>query len=352
VALRDGRVVGNWRVADGKIAYTLTAKDGKTAEHKAGFTGAGIQLFTVGAGPGGRIYGSTAMPLEMFDFSPATKTLRHLGNPTGVGGEIYSFATDGRLLYLCAYPGGFLTIYDPNKAWDYGTKPEHNPRGFGSMGDGHLRPRAMVMGPDGRVYVGSLPPYGQVGGALGVYDPRADKVVENYRHLVPDQGIAALCVEAATQKIFGGSSIAAGGGGRPTAKECVVFCWDWKGKRKEWESVIVASDTEIVALTAARGKVFGVSRPSQTFFVLDARSFQVLHKEKVPFGSVHEISLGYYAPHDSVYGLAGNSVFAVDPGTFSFKEVARSNEPITCGFAMTETGIYFGSRTRLVRWAW
>ncbi len=352
VALRDGRVVSNWRVADGKIAYTLTAKDGKAAEHKAEFNGAGIQLFTVGAGPGGRIYGSTALPLEMFDFSPATKTLRHLGNPTAVGGEIYSFATDGKLLYLCAYPGGFLSIYNPNQGWNYGTKPEHNPRGFGPMGDGHLRPRAMVMGPDGRVYIGSLPPYGQVGGALGIYDPKADKVVENYRHLVADQGISALCVETATQKIFGGSSIAAGGGGRPIAKECVVFSWDWKGKRKEWESVVVAGDKDVVALTAAHGKIFGVSRPSQTLFVLDAKTFQVLHKAKVPYGSVHDISLGYDAPHDSVYGLAGNSIFAVDPETFSFKEVAQSKEPITCGFAITDTGIYFGSKTRLVRWVW
>jgi hypothetical protein len=114
-----------------------------------------------------------------------------------------------------------------------GTKPENNPRGFGLMGDGHLRPRAMVMGPDGRIYVGSLPPYGQVGGALGVYDPKADKVMENYRHLVQDQGISALCVEATIQKIFGGSSTAAGGGGKPTAKECVIFSWDWKEKRKE-----------------------------------------------------------------------------------------------------------------------
>jgi hypothetical protein len=352
VALRDGRVVGNWRVADGSIAYTLTANGGKTTEHKAGFTGDGIQLFTVGAGPGGRIYGSTAMPLEMFDFIPATRALRDLGNPTAVGGEIYSFATDGKVLYLCAYPGGFLSIYDPTKEWNYGTKAENNPRGFGSLGDGHLRPRAMVMGPDGRIYVGSLPPYGQVGGALGVYDPNADKVVENYRHLVTDQGISALCVEPATQRIFGGSSIAAGGGGKPSAKECVMFCWNWKEKRKEWESVVVPGDTDVVALTAAHGKVFGVSRPSQTLFVLDAKTFQLLHQAKVPFGSVHDISLGYHTTHDSVYGLAGNTIFSIDPGTFNFKEVARSAEPITCGFAITETGIYFGSKTRLMRWRW
>ena len=62
--------------------------------------------------------------------------------------------------------------------------PSNNPRGFGPMGDGHSRPRAMVMGRMDAFMSASLPPYGQVGGALGMYDPKADKVVENYRHLV------------------------------------------------------------------------------------------------------------------------------------------------------------------------
>lgn len=108
----------------------------------------------------------------------------------------------------------------------------------------------------------------------------------------------------------------------------------------------------MAAITAAHGKVFGVSRPSQTLFVLDAKTCAVLHKSKVPFGSVHEVSLGYYVPHDCIYGLARNSIFKVDPETFEIKEMARSKEPITCGFAVTESGIYFGSKMQLVRWNW
>lgn len=351
VVLSDGRVISdNWKVIDEKIVYTLKPKNGKPVTEKAAFNGKGLHIFAIGAGPDGQIYGSTVLPLEVFDFTPKTKALRHLGNSTGA--EVYSFATDGKLLYSCSYPGSYLAIYDPQKPWNFGTARENNPRGIGRLGDGHLRPRAMVIGTDGRVYIGSLPPYGQTGGALGIYDPNADKVVENYRHLIQDQGISALCAESETGKIFGGSTIEAGGGRKPEAKECVAFAWNPKTKQKEWESVIVAGDKNIAALTVAHGKVFGVSRPSQTLFVIDPKTFAVLHKSKVGLGSVHEVSMAYYAPHDCIYGLAKDSIFKVDPKTLEVTEVARSSEPINCGFAVTDTGIYFGSKTKLVRWKW
>jgi hypothetical protein len=62
--------------------------------------------------------------------------------------------------------------------------------------------------------------------------------------------------------------------------------------------------------------------------------------------------LGYYAPKNRLYGLAGQSIFELDPASLTLTEVARCPEPITCGFAVTDTGIYFGSGTRLVRWSW
>ncbi len=350
--LKDGRVVANAAVDHERIVYELQPAKGEPVRKSAKFEGAGIRVFVVGAGPGGRIFGSTALPLEMFEFNPITSALKDLGNPTDVGGEIYSFANDGKRLYLCAYPQSFLSIYEPDKPWQYGKTKESNPRGFGYMGEGHLRPRAMALGPDGRVYVGSLPPYGQTGGSLGVYDPEADKVVENYRHLVTNQGISALCFETETKRLFAGSSVAAGGGGVVMARECVVLAWDTKARRKDWEEAVVSGDTTVAALAACHGKVFAVTVPSGTLTVIDGKTLKKVSQAKIPFGHLHEISLGYYEPHDRIYGLAGQSVFSIDPGSFKMSETARSPEPITCGFALTETGIYFGSGTQLMRWRW
>lgn len=350
--LRDGRALLEASVQGGDIVYQLEDRAGNKVRQTVRFTGVGVGLFAAGAGPGGRVYGSTALPLELFDYDPASRELRDLGNPTDVNGEIYSFAQDGKRLYVCAYPGSFLSVYDPAQPWHYGRTKESNPRGLGPMGDGHLRPRAMALDPAGRVYVGSLPPYGQTGGALGVYDPAAGAVTENYRHIVTNQGISALCFEPQTGRLFAGSSIGAGGGAAPVAKECVVFAWDTKKRCKEWEEVIVKGDAGVGALVAARGKVFGVTMPSSTLFVVDSKTLAVLSRARIPFGGFHEISLGYDAQHDRIYGLAGSSVFSLEPDSYAMAEVGRSPEPITCGFALTETGIYFGSGTRLVRWKW
>lgn len=376
--LRDGRVLTKWSVERGRISYELM-QAGDAAGHavrkEAKFEGAGVDLFVIGSGPNGKIFGSTALPLEMFGFDPATRTLSDLGNPTDVGGEIYSFASDATQLYLCAYPGSFLSIYDPARAWNYGKAKDSNPRGIGPMGDGHLRPHAMVIGPDGRVYVGSLPPYGQTGGSMGIYDPKEDKVVENYRHVVTNQGISALCFAPDTKLLFGGSCIEAGGGGTILAREAVVFLWDVAGRKKLAEKVVVTGDSMISVLAAVPGsrrgnepqaegatetdtprylgaRIFGVSLPSSTLFVLNAANGQVLTRAKIPYGNFHDVSLGWHDGHKKLYGLAGQTVFSVDPDTYSFAVVAESKERISCGFAVTDTGIYFGSGTRLMRWRW
>lgn len=350
--LSDGRIVGEEHVEGEKLSYELRTTKGQKETRSVSFQGAGLQIFAVGNGPNGCVYGSTFLPLEMFDFNPATKQSKHLGNPTDVDGEIYSFTTDGKLLYLCAYPGSFLSIYDPKRDWNYGRAKTNNPRGIGPMGDGHLRPCAMLMGTDGRIYVGSLPPYGQVGGSLGIYDPMKDAVVENYRNIITNQGIASLCEDTATGRIFAGSSIEGGGGAKPVAKEGFVFVWNPNKKMKVWEQTIVPGDTRVIALTAAKAKIFGLSRPSNTLFVIDARSFAILHKAVVPFGPVRETCLGYLASHDRIYGIAGNNIFAIDPETFALTKLAESKEKISCGFALNETGLYFGSKARLVRWRW
>ena len=89
-----------------------------------------------------------------------------------------------------------MNLYDPAKPfWKFGTGADCNPISFGGVGDGHLRPRAMIRGPGGLIYIGSEPPYGQLGGALAVWDPQQNKTIENYRNLVTNQSIVSLAYE-------------------------------------------------------------------------------------------------------------------------------------------------------------
>jgi hypothetical protein len=346
--LKDGRVLSG---ASLEGTYTLTdPKTGKSQSMKFDYRGAGAGVFVVGEGPGGVIYGSTAMPLQLFWYNPRTHEMKNPGNPTSVGGEIYSFAHLNDKLYLCAYPGSWLSIYDPTRPWDYGTKPENNPYGFGDIGDGHLRPRAMIVGADKRIYIGSLPPYGQLGGAMGVYDPKANKVVENYRNLIPNQSIVALVWEPASGLIFGGSSVAGGGGSHPTEKDAHLFGWDPLKKEKVVDIVPIPGRGGVTSIAEAGGRVFAILA-GPTLIVYDVNQKKVIHQTDIKLGRPLEISLQRWKD-GHIYGLTDRCIFTIDPKTYEVREFAKPAQPIHCGWAITDTGIYFGSGVHSVRYVW
>jgi outer membrane protein assembly factor BamB len=371
--LRDGRIVSSYQPGNGNATFTLLdPKTNQTTRHTFTYQGAGSGVFVVGEGPDGQIYGSSAMPLEMFEYDPQAGSHKDLGNPTPVDGEIYSFATLDGLLYLCAYPGSWLSVYDPTKPWNYGTEAGSNPLGIGNVGDGHLRPRAMVVGPDKRLYIGSLPPYGQLGGALGIYDPAQGKVVENYRNLIRHQSIFSLCVEPKSGLVFGGSSVAGGGGATPSEREAHFFAWDPAKKAKVLDIIPLRGCGTIAALAAAEGKVFGIGHDARrlvvhdehgklvmnqkvdgenALFVYDPAAKRIVDEAVVPFGSIRDISLGLHS-NGLLYGLTQHTIFSVDPRTYETKAVAEFPDTIDCGFALTDTGLYFGSGVHLVRYRW
>ncbi len=151
--------------------------------------------------------------------------------------------------------------------------------------------------------------------------------------------------------MFGGSSIFGGGGTRPIEREARLFAWDPHKKRKVMEVVPVPGDVAIVSLEASEGKVFGTSVMSNTLFVFDPSSREIIHKAKIPFGRPHQISLKLYRD-GYIYGLAENTIFKVDPKSFKISKVAEYHGKISCGFAVCDTGIYFGSDVHLIRYRW
>jgi streptogramin lyase len=347
LTLRDGRAVTVGELTADTCSFTVA--DPKTGAKKAlsfRYQGDGAIMFVVGMGPDQKIYGSTAMPLEMFVHDPATRKSVHLGNPTAVNGEIYSLVPWHERLYVCAYPGSYLSVYDPKKPFQFGTKPGDNPRGFGPIGDGHLRPRAMIVGPGERLYIGSLPPYGELGGAMAVFDPAAERVIENYRNLIPNQSVVSLAYEPKSGLVFGGSSITGGGGSSPSEKEALFFAFDPQKKCTVFQAALEPGLGSYNAMAVADGKVF-VSAGSK-LIVVDPSTMKVAQTIALP-GAPLEISLGLHRD-GLLYGLTSRGVFAVDPR--SAKVVLNADSPVSirCGFALTDDAIYFGSGPQLWRY--
>lgn len=345
--LRDGRVVSN---VSNNGTYDLISPDGKVEHKTFRYAGDGAGIFYVANGPLGRIYGGTYMPLEMFWYDPAANALENPGNPTDVGGEIYSFLDHHGVLYLCAYPGSFLSKYDPTKPWNYGKEASSNPRAFGGLGPGHLRPRAMVHGPNDLIYIGSYPEYGMRGGSLGVWDPARDKLIENYHPLIADQSICSLAYDEKSGMVFGGTSIHGGGGTTPTQPEAKFFVFDPRQKKLAAELVPYPKSEYIRSMAIVGSRVYGISN-GDDLFVFDIEKKEIVHQSSLGVGSVLDVSLGAWKD-GKLYGVASKKIFCLDPDTYAVTILAEYPRPIRCGFAIDDHGIYFGEKAELVRYNW
>lgn len=340
--LRDGREV----TAYGRGTFTLKqTNSNQTVEHTFDYQGAGDMIFVVGLGPAGQIYGSTAMPLEVFRFDPRQNQSEHLGAMPG--GEVYSMLEHEQKLYLCYYGGAVMNLYDPaRRFWKFGPGADCNPISFGGVGEGHLRPRAMIRGPDGMIYIGSEPPYGELGGALAVWDPRQNRTLENYRHVVTNQSIVSLAYEPRSGLIFGGSGNYGGGGTRPSEKEAKFFAFDLKKKQKVFEAALAPGARNYPATFTAAGKVF--TTVGDKLFVFDPKSMAVVRTNNLP-GAQVEISLGLHRGGQLV-GLTAKGVYAMDPESGRITSTAAAPVRVQCGFALTEDSVYFGSGAELWRY--
>jgi hypothetical protein len=263
------------------------------------------------------------------------------------GGEVYSMLEHERKLYLCYYGGAVMNLYDPAKPfWKFGAGADANPISFGGVGDGHLRPRAMVYGPNGLIYVGSEPPYGELGGALGVWDPKQNRTIENHRHLITNQSIVSLAWEPKSGLLFGGSGNYGGGGTRPLEKEAMFFAFDPKQRAKVFAAPLASGAHTYPATFATEGKVF--TTVGARLFVFDPATRRVTKTVSLP-GSQVEISLGQLRESQLV-GLTTKGVYVYDLKRDEIVHTAAAPVPVRCGFALLEEAVYFGSNAELWRY--
>jgi len=325
----------------------------ETREVPFRYRGSGSRLFVLGRGPGGRVYGSSFLPLDLFRYDADTGELADLGTPVG-GGEIYSFLTLGPLLYMCSYPQSILVVYDPDRPWHPGKGASDNPRVIGPVGDGHLRPHALVLGIDGRIWIGSAPPYGERGGALAVFDPAAEasdgtrgRVVGNWRHVIPQQTVHALCLDPATGLLWGGSSVSGGGGTAPLDEDAHLFTWDPE-QRRLVRDVVLSQARHVVAMTLADGLVLAAVSPQNLLLAIDSGTGEERWRRPLP-GHPHAQSLQVW-DDGYVWALAGDRVLRVCAADGSLETMGRAPEGIHCGMALTDSGLYFGHGAHLWRY--
>jgi hypothetical protein len=322
-------------------------------QFKLDYQASGTSIFLLHLGPDGRIYGSSVMPLHLFQYDPTTGSLVDLGRCSPAAGEAYSMGNLDGKLYICSYPGAALSVYDPARPYDFGDSPVHNPRDLGRMDEVSLRPRAMLTGPLGRVWTGSYPAYGVWGGPLAWYDPKTGEK-KSYRHIIPDQSVAALAWLESLKLIAAGTSVSGGSGTQPKAKEAALFLWDPVKEEKAWSGAPIEGTRSISALLALpNGKLFGIAsgrgadgKPFEEIFVFDGARRKVVRSMPVPGGHALDNSL-QLGSDGKVYGLTKSVLYRIDPKMHAVEEIFRLPDEFQVVGPLVGKTLYFATNHRL-----
>jgi hypothetical protein len=340
--LPDGR---QFQLQDQRILKIQNPASKEEKEIFLNYDAAGSSIFVVGTGPDGRIYGSSMLPLRLFVFDPKSSAHQNLGKAAFSNGEIYSMGTLDGVLYLCSYPEGRLSVYDPKKPLRFGDKEDSNPRELCSLGESLYRPRAMVAGPHGRIYIGGYPDYGLLGGAIGVYDPKTNEK-RIFRNAVENQSVASLAYLESLDLLAVGSSVRGGSGTHAIEKEAKLMLWDPKGEKKVFDIVPVPEARTVLSLVAATGKIlYGVADNGKVF-VFDAEKREIINVFDLGVKDPKEVSL-QAGPDGKLYGLAKETIFSIDPKNGQVSLLAKSPTEIDAGMALLGRKIYYGSGANL-----
>ena len=306
--------------------YKYNLQTGKGVVRTVDLPGQPVNIHDIIVGPDGNVYTGGYLAGNMGRYDPATGEVRHLEG----SGQTEGLTAMGGKVYLGVYPDARVYEYDVRAGWAPGAGVKSNPANIFNLTDNEKipgytnqdRPWAMA-GSDElqKLFVGTTPKNGMLGGVLAVWDAKTRKEPEVYWNLVPDQSIVSLLVKGGL--VYGGSSVWGGMGVEPRTQQAELFVWDPAQKKKVFSVTPVPGKASVGALHAGPdGNVWGLS--GGTFFIFDPRTRQVVYtRDEFPEagGRYREGSFDNHRD-GSVYGTAGGFLFKVDPGTRKLTRLA------------------------------
>jgi streptogramin lyase len=312
------------------------------------YEASGSGIFYLHAGPDACLYGSSILPLHLFRYDPGNESLADLGKCSSAGGEAYSMGNYGGSLYISAYTGATLSVYDPQRPYHFGDTPEDNPRDLGRIDDISYRPRSTLTGPMGRVWVASVPDYGMWGGPLSYYEPSTGEKKAYYR-IVGDGSCYTLAHLQAEELLAVGTTISGGSGTQPKVDQAVLFLFDYKKEEKVWEGTLdrtVHAFNALVTVTDGRlfGTVTGGGEPE--LFVFDPETRTFTDRMPVPEGGPLDLGL-QMGPDGKVYGFTSTCIYRLDRSTLKCEIVTSVEDGISVAGPILGSDIYFGTNHRL-----
>lgn len=252
-------------------------------------------------------------------------------------------------VWIGTYPEARLYRYDPRTTW---SSPEYSPGPVGSPDNperiytlkDHVQMRAKALVEvGGKIVMGTVPDGDRLGGAIAVYDPDTGSV-EVTRHVVQDESVFSLATAGGV--VFGGCSITGGLSTTPPTRESgAVFAWHVRGRRKLWELVPVPGAATVTAVAVGPDhKLWGIA--GNTVFAINPYTRKVVRRFTVGAGrgggDLAVMGRHLYASID------GNRIYRVDP--WSWKQpVLFAEHAHRRLIAHPDGRLYFSSGAELYR---
>jgi outer membrane protein assembly factor BamB len=284
----------------------------------------GMALCTLCTGKDGFLYGSTYINQHIFRLDPKTGAITDLGKVIRWSGQVDSMCAgrDGRI-YMGSYGGAIASVYDPARPWLRGRNPKSNPRELGRMGKGQIRTRACALGPDGNLYVGSIPSYNSdPKGAFSRVNPASNQITV-WQDLVPEGAVHAVAAD--DRYVFGA------GGGK-------LFMFDPQQGKPIWMTNLAVS----AMVLGATGDLVGTG--NGRLFVFSPTEKRVVLERPCPVGDFSSMCT---APDGSSYGINDSHIARITPQTGEVTELIGQGGTLLTADA--DSNLYFARGAQVFR---
>jgi hypothetical protein len=294
--------------------------------------GGGSNLHVITPGPDGFLYGSSYLPNRLYRVALDGSVAEDLGQFSLASGQAYAAVTVGEKIYLASYPGSRLSVFDPAQRLRFGLEPGDNPRDLGRFDAVGYRPNGLVAAPDGRLWLGSGPDYGLVGGTLAWYDPATGES-RSHRAIVPNLSPTSLLWLEDLAQLMVGLSIEVGTGAEVARFDAGWALWDPRKDALAWwgdlgvenmadvTSMAPAGNGLVYSLVGRGDHVLTAGAPPirPRLALIDPAQRELVSISWLPeeFGDLswhghHSLQV---APNGHVYGATAYAIFRILPGT-------------------------------------
>lgn len=319
----------------------LNRKTGVVTHHPIPVKGLGDSILWLNASPDGRIYGGPGLGQTFFSFDPKRNLLTSYDQVIDRTGEIYYGIPYQGKLYTMSYAEAGLAVFDPSKPWNPGESASSNPRTILYIPQDQYRPVGGIhLGPGGKMYIGTQPDYGLVGGALSVFDPTSEKL-EVHRNIVPSEEISAIGADG--RYVYCGADIQGGGGSKPVARQAHFFVWDPQLQKIVFNHTF-PDGRGLGAIAAVHGHAYFVRGDQLMDYDSVHRTLKSLYhferRRTVPLESLKAAQDG------TLWGILGGELAHIDPSARKVQFFSATAGRATSGLAIGADGaIDFGSDT-------